>query len=147
MKVILIAAITVDGYISRHNLDEVDWSLDLPLFKKQTMGHPVIMGVNTKKTLQVDLTGRKEIIVHRKDNPKKILKNIKDETCFVIGGGMTNSLFSPYLTHLFLTIHPLVFGKGVKLFKSLQKEIELTLVRTIEVKGEQFLYQFQYRVS
>ena len=54
MHVILIAAITADGYIARHSNEIVSWSLDLHLFKKQTMGFPVIMGSNTKKTLNID---------------------------------------------------------------------------------------------
>ena len=56
MNVILIAAITADGYIARHSNEIVEWSLDLQLFKEQTMGFPIIMGSNTKKTLKTDLT-------------------------------------------------------------------------------------------
>ena len=37
-RVILIAAVTVDGYIARHNLEITNWSQDLKLFKNQTMG-------------------------------------------------------------------------------------------------------------
>ena len=80
MNVILIAAITADGYIARHSNEIVEWSLDLQLFKEQTMGFPIIMGSNTKKTLKTDLTGRKEIVVHRTDNPKEILAGIKSPT-------------------------------------------------------------------
>ena len=42
-EVILIAAVTVDGYIARHDLEITTWSKDLPLFKEQTMGFPIIM--------------------------------------------------------------------------------------------------------
>ena len=35
-RVILIAAVTVDGYIARHNLEITNWSQDLKLFKDQT---------------------------------------------------------------------------------------------------------------
>ena len=77
MHVILIAAITADGYIARHSNETVSWSLDLHLFKKQTMGFPVIMGSNTKKTLNIDLSGRQEIVVHRQDDPNEILKGLK----------------------------------------------------------------------
>ena len=34
-RVILIAAVTVDGYIARHNLEITNWSQDLKLFKDQ----------------------------------------------------------------------------------------------------------------
>ena len=147
MNVILIAAITADGYIARHSNEIVEWSLDLQLFKEQTMGFPIIMGSNTKKTLTTDLTGRKEIVVHRTDNPKEILAGIKASTCFVIGGGMTNALFSSYLTHLYLTVHPLIFAKGIKLFEGLAGELNLSLVQIVPIKGQKSLQQFQYKVS
>ena len=105
------------------------------------------MGSNTKKTLKTDLTGRKEIVVHRTDNPKEILAGIKASTCFVIGGGMTNTLFSPYLTHLYLTVHPLIFAKGIKLFEGLAGELNLSLVQIVPIKGQKSLQQFQYKVS
>ena len=147
MNVILIAAITADGYIARHSNEIVEWSLDLQLFKEQTMGFPIIMGSNTKKTLTTDLTGRKEIVVHRTDSPKEILAGIKASTCFVIGGGMTNTLFSSYLTHLYLTVHPLIFAKGIKLFEGLAGELNLSLVQIVPIKGQKYLQQFQYKVS
>tara|TARA_Y100001970_G_scaffold236006_1_gene295385 strand:+ start:145 stop:591 length:447 start_codon:yes stop_codon:yes gene_type:complete len=147
MNVILIAAITADGYIARHSNEIVEWSLDLQLFKEQTMGFPIIMGSNTKKMLTTDLTGRKEIVVHRTDSPKEILAGIKASSCFVIGGGMTNTLFSPYLTHLYLTVHPLIFAKGIKLFEGLAGELNLSLVQIVPIKGQKSLQQFQYKVS
>ena len=36
-EVILIAAVTIDGYIERHSLEVTSWSKDLSLFKKQTI--------------------------------------------------------------------------------------------------------------
>ena len=147
MNVILIAAITADGYIARHSNEIVEWSLDLQLFKEQTMGFPIIMGSNTKKTLTTALIGRKEIVVHRTDSPKEILAGIKASACFVIGGGMTNTLFSPYLTHLYLTVHPLIFAKGIKLFEGLAGELNLSLVQKVPIKGQKNLHQFQYKVS
>ena len=57
-KVILIAAVTLDGYIARHSLEITKWSKDIHLFKEQTYGYPVIMGANTVKTLQSELENR-----------------------------------------------------------------------------------------
>ena len=76
-RVILIAAVTVDGYIARHNLEITSWSQDLRLFKNQTMGYPVIMGSNTFETLGNELDGRENIIVGRIYNPRQVLSNIK----------------------------------------------------------------------
>ena len=64
-KIILIAAVTVDGFIARHSKEKTRRTQDLHLFKKQTMGYPIIMGSNTYHTLSNDLSGREVIIVHR----------------------------------------------------------------------------------
>jgi dihydrofolate reductase len=146
MDVILIAAITIDGYIAHRSDEVITWSKDLALFKKQTVGHPVIMGSNTEKTLAVDLKGREKIVVHRNDNAKKILEEFDTDKCFVIGGGMTNAKFAPYLTHVYLTPHPIVFGKGISLFSKLDQELSLQFVRMLQVNETEDIYQFQYRV-
>ena len=68
MDVILIAAITADGYIAHQSNEIITWSKDLKLFKKQTLGWPVIMGSNTYNTLAANLEEREMIVVHRGDN-------------------------------------------------------------------------------
>ena len=72
-EIILIAAVTVDGFIARHSNEITTWTKDLPLFKKQTMGYPIIMGTNTKNTIAHELKGREVIVVKRNDNPKDVL--------------------------------------------------------------------------
>ncbi len=111
------------------------------------MGWPIVMGSNTKATLDRELSGRKVIVAHRNDDPQQILDQIRTEKCFIAGGGRTNARFAPYLTHLFLTIHPLVFGKGVPLFDGLEQELVLDLERVEAVTGETGIYQFRYRVN
>ena len=147
MDVILIAAITLDGFMARKSNEIITWSKDLKLFKEQTMGFPVIMGSNTQETLAVDLKGREKVVVHRGDSPEKILCKLKNEKCFVIGGGMTNSKFAKYLTHLFITPHPLIFGEGIKLFTDLKIDSELEFLRKVTVDIDQGIYQYQYLVK
>ncbi len=146
MQVILIAAVTADGFIARTGDEVITWSKDLKLFKEQTMGYPIIMGSNTRRTLAVELEGREKIIVHRQDEPEKILSKINSDRCFVIGGGMANTKFAPFLTHLYLTPHPLIFGKGVKVFTDLEKELELQLLKKITIDVAAGIYQYQYKV-
>ncbi len=146
MKVILIAAITADGYIARHSDEVISWSKDLALFKKQTTGYPVIMGSNTEKTLVVELKGREKIVVHRNDKAKKILDELNTEKCFVIGGGRTYTKFAPFLTHLYITPHPIVFGKGILLFPKLERELLLQFVKMVPVNEAEGIHQFQYKV-
>ncbi len=137
----------MDGYIARHHHEVIDWSDDLHLFKEQTLGHPVIMGSNTFDCLQKELIGREIIVVHRNTNPESVLGEIKSEKCFIAGGGKTNFRFAPHLTHLYLTTHPLIFGKGVPLFDGEVEELKLNLETTIPVVEKKGIYQFQYLVG
>jgi|TARA_E500000331_G_C17016411_1_gene608707 dihydrofolate reductase len=145
-EVILIAAVTIDGYIARHSFEVTNWSKDLNLFKKQTMGHPVVVGSNTYKTLEKDLDGREVICVNRNSIPQEVVRSINKERCFIIGGGKTYSRFSSLLTHLYITPHPYVFNKGVQLFEGKIKELKLKFKNLIVVKKEQGVFQYQYEV-
>lgn len=146
-RVILIAAVTVDGYVARHNLEITNWSKDLHLFKAQTMGWPIIMGSNTFKTLSGELKGREVIVVHRNDDPKSIIEDISKNQCFVIGGGKTYYRFRNQLTHIHVTPHPLVFGRGVPLFDGNKKEaLELKFKKLVEVDKESGIFQYQYEI-
>jgi dihydrofolate reductase len=146
LDIILIAATTLDGFIARKSNEIITWSRDLYLFKEQTTGYPVIMGSNTEKTLAVELKGREKIVIHRDTIPEEILSTIETDKCFIIGGGLTNSKFAPYLTHLYLTPHPLIFGNGIKLFAWLKVDFELELMQKITVDESAGIYQFQYKV-
>ena len=146
MDVILIAAITADGYIARQSNEIINWTKDLALFKKQTQGWPVIMGSNTYDTLAADLEEREMIVVNRGDDPEKVLSKIKQERCFIIGGGRTYTKFAKHLTHLYLTPHPLVFGGGIPIFPELDNKIDLVFERLVPVDETLGIYQFQYAV-
>ena len=147
MKIIGIAATTMDGFIARHSHEKTNWTKDLSVFKKQTLNQTVVMGSNTKKTLTSKLVARDTIVVHRKDKPEKILKEVKSEKCFIIGGGRTFSKFAIHLTHLYITPHPLVFGKGIKLFESFDKEIMLKFEKQIPIIPEKGIFQYQFKIK
>ena len=147
MDVILIAAVTQDGFIARHSHETIGWSKDLSLFKKQTMGWPVIMGSNTFNCINSDLKNREIIVVHREDSPQKTLDKINKEKCFIAGGGKTNTRFASYLTHLYITPHPNVFGSGVNLFSGTVKEMNLVFETVLPVDKINGIFQFQYRVN
>ena len=146
-EIILIAAVTIDGFIARHSNEITTLTKDLPLFKKQTMGFPVIMGSNTYKTLINELEGREVIVVHRDDNPKNILESISSKKCFVAGGGKTYSRFNPFLTDLFITPHPYVFGSGISLFSDAIKESQLIFKKLVEVSKKNGILQYQYKIQ
>lgn len=145
MDVILIAAVTVDGYIARNSREVTNWTEDLKLFKSQTLGYPVIMGSNTYKSMGHELKGRDVIVVHRNDKPEAILEKLHGDKCFVAGGGRVNSKFIDFLTHLYITPHPYVFGGGITLFHGKVKELNLELVHILEIKKG--IIQYQYKIK
>lgn len=145
-EIILIAAVTIDGFIARHREEITTWSKDLGLFKKQTLGHSIIMGFNTFKTLSSELEGREMIVVKRGDDPASLLNSIKGKRCFIIGGGKTYALFSKHLTHIYITPHPHIFGSGVSLFNGIVDEIYLKFNDLITVDKNGGIFQYQYRV-
>ena len=146
-EIILIAAVTVDGFIARQSSEITYWTKDLHLFKKQTKGHSVIMGSNTFNTLSKELKGREVFVITRNENPKEIIGSISSKKCFVAGGGKTNSLFYPYLTHMYITPHPHIFGQGIKLFSDQISELELLFEKTIEVSKDDGIFQYQYKIK
>ena len=145
-EIILIAAVTVDGFIARHSNEIITWTKDLPLFKKQTMGYPLIMGSNTKNTITSELKGREVIVVKRSDNPRDVLKNVSSKKCFIVGGGKTYSRFYPFLTDIYITPHPHIFGEGVPLFSDKIQSSKLTFVNLVEVPKQVGIYQYQYKI-
>ena len=144
MKIILICATTLDGYIARHSNEITNWTKDLKLFKKQTTGYPIIMGSNTFKTLQNELTGRNVIVFHRNDNPYTIIKELKTTYKRIfIAGGKTNERFMEYIPDMYITPHPVMFGTGIKLFGKKLK-IKTRLTKSIEIhESEGYQYQFK----
>ncbi len=148
MKIILICATTLDGYIARHSNEITNWTKDLKLFKKQTMGYPVIMGSNTFKTLQNELTGRNVIVFHRNDNPYTIIKELKTtyKRIFIAGGGKTNERFMEYITDMYITPHPVMFGTGIKLFGNNKLKIKTRLTKSIEIHESEGLLQYQFKI-
>ena len=146
-EVILIAAVTIDGLIARHHHEVTTWSKDLLLFKEQTLGFHVIMGSNTYDTLSTELDGRHTIVVHRNDDPASILDAIPGDRCYIIGGGKTYARFAPFLTHLYITPHPLVFGKGIPLFDGGIPDLELVFQQMVSVDEKGGIFQYQYKVK
>ena len=89
MNIILIVATTLDGKISKNTQSYVDWSFDLPLFKKQTINNTIIVGSTTFLTLKRPLLNRKIIILNKKMNLGEVLSKATTSNCFIIGGTKT----------------------------------------------------------
>ena len=106
------------------------------------------MGSNTYNTLESELSGRNVVVATRKENPKNIIQNIakKESECFIAGGGRTNSRFVDYITDIYLTPHPILFGKGIRLFHDETIKAKTKLVKAIPVPKNDGLYQYHFRV-
>lgn len=88
---------------------------DMKFFKKTTMGHPVVMGMNTYKSLPGILPGRKMIVLSRNavlddvlviNNKDKIIDEYlkSDEEIFIIGGAKVYEQFINYADNLYITL-------------------------------------------
>ncbi len=80
MEIILIAAMAKNGVIGRDN--KLPWHIpeELKLFKKTTMGYPMIMGRKTFDSFPVPLPGRRHIVLSR--NPDLQLEGGELATSF-----------------------------------------------------------------
>ena len=86
---------------------------DMKFFKNTTMGHTVVMGYNTYKSLPGDLPGRHIIVVSHKhlkgvdtvDSIEPIIEKYKNSTeeIFICGGASIYKQFLPYANKLYLT--------------------------------------------
>jgi dihydrofolate reductase len=163
MKTILHMAVSVDGYVARVG-GETDWvsELDFALFEKRCtdMGC-VIMGRTT-----FDEVGPKDrvttiVLTHKKkksnDESVHYVTSALDalglaeskgyEKVLIAGGGQVSGLFlgKGLLDELFITVHPIALGSGIKLFAGLEEEAKLELLDTKSL-GEGVI-QLHYRAE
>lgn len=136
MRVLLLAALTVDGKIARHAHELTDWSSheDKRLFAQTSRAAGVvIMGRHTFETLPAPLPGRLHVVLtHRpiadqpasveyaRDPPARILQRLAErgyETAVLAGGAQTFRAFlaAGLVDELWLTVEPLAFGAGTAL--------------------------------
>lgn len=153
MNVIALAAVTVDGKISRSDTELVNWTSkeDKQFFAQTTKEAGVIvLGKKTFDTFSKPLPGRLHIVltkhpeVHANiegvvEYTNKTTREILDmlgkrgfETVIIAGGAQIYTLFlkEKCLDEVWLTIEPKIFGTGVPLFT---EELQ-TLLNLIEYK-------------
>lgn len=152
-KVILLAAVTADGFIARHANHTADWTSaeDKKLFVELTKKAGVmIMGATTFNTIGRALPGRRTILLTRspekyknmnvdcmKSPPEVIVqeldaKGVKEVV--VCGGASVYGQFmaAGVVDELYLTVEPFLFGTGVPLFnEKLDEKLNLLEVRKL----------------
>lgn len=138
-KFIAIAAITIDGKIGRDGYHFSDWtSKEDKNFMRTLLDtcEVVVVGNNTYKTAITPLSKRNCIVLTRSvktikrvsdkllylntksTNLKKAIQTSGYKKIAVLGGAQTYSycLEHRMLDELYLTIEPVIFGRGVPLF-------------------------------
>ncbi len=168
MKVTLLAAMTVDGYIGRSASDRsFDWtSLEDKQFYVKTIKEikTVVMGSTSFKTFTKYPRGLRFIIytsnpdefVNPKpeviaaegtnEDPVTLIQRLEKEGVeeVAIAGGA--SIYAQFMAagvvdRLLLTVEPIIFGEGVKLFNTtIEKKLSLEKIHDISEQTKVFEY-------
>lgn len=151
MKVFIIAAQTLDGFIGLDSGHLADWTSkeDKQLFVQLTKEAGVmVMGSSTFKTIGRGLPERKTIVYTSKpetladvegdveatsESPQDLIKRLEADgynSVAICGGAQIYSLFlkEKLVTDLYISVEPIVFGKGVPLFDN----IDVTNLKLVE---------------
>ena len=164
MRCIAIAAVTIDGKIALHSGHLSDWTSPEDkdfLHKMLDESDVVVVGNNTYKTAIAPLSKRNCIVFtasvrtseHKSDvltycNPASsdcIPLMEKYKTVAVLGGTQTYTYFleNDLLDELYLTIEPVIFGRGLNLFESTKDvlaKFRLQSTRALNEKGTVLLH-------
>ncbi|MDE1940794.1 MAG: dihydrofolate reductase [Patescibacteria group bacterium] len=134
MKCFIIAALTADGYIAKDERHPAFWSSkeDKKRFVELTKrAGVVVMGSTTFATLPRPLKERVNIVYSRtktfegaestEKEPKALLADLEIrgfKEVAICGGAQVYTMFmkAGVVDQLYLTVEPLVFGSGVRLF-------------------------------
>jgi len=108
----IIAAIDEEGGIGKDGGIPWDYPADRKFFRDTTMGHAVLVGTKTYRTLPA-LYGRKVYRISRSRQPctfevEDILIGFKnqDEEVFIAGGAEIYAAFMPHVTRMLITRIP-----------------------------------------
>jgi dihydrofolate reductase len=160
MKVFIIAALTADGYIARNSNEFPDWTSkeDKQSFVHLTKNAALVFGGNTFRAIGKPLPNRKNVVYSRKrlniegvkttqSPPQDLIDELKKEDCeslAICGGSTIYTMFlqSGLVTDVYLTIEPLLFGKGIKLFNT-SMDIKLMLTSLKKLNDSTVLLHYK----
>lgn len=168
MEVILLAAITVDGFIARSPNDRsFDWnSPEDKQFYVETIKSADAIVMSSKsfkiikkfprgltyaiytKTPQIFVNHRPDVITAfpTKDSPRELLSKLEKmgkKKIIIAGGSSIFSLFlkSGLVTKMFLTVEPILFGQGVKLCQEVL-DVKLKLNQVKQLSSQTLLLEY-----
>jgi dihydrofolate reductase len=151
MKIILMAAVTIDGKIARHEAHFVDWSSKedkKTFYATSKRAGVIIVGNNTFKTFPSPLPGRLHVVLTRdtsdkasvpgeieytSDTPQEIVSDLEARgytEAVLTGGAQINALFlnAGLVSEVWLTVEPLIFGVGIDVFQGIDFDLRVTLL-------------------
>ncbi len=156
MNVFIIAALSADGFIARRRDEFADWTSkeDKRRFVERTKrAGVVVIGRTTFETIGKSLPGRRMIVYTSKkitipgvectnESPQMLIERLEREgvrELAICGGASIYTLFikSGLVRTLYLTIEPLIFGKGIRLFN---ESIPATLTLVSSEQKEQSVF-------
>ncbi|MEK7609835.1 MAG: dihydrofolate reductase family protein [Patescibacteria group bacterium] len=161
IKCFIIAAMTADGYIAKEVKHAAFWTSkeDKKRFIELTKrAGVVIMGLNTFQTLPRPLNERRNIVYSPEKiegiettakEPKELFKELENQgvkEVAICGGSQIYTMFmkAGVVDRLYLTIEPLVFGNGLRLFK---EELHYHLELKSAVQAESGALLLEYKVD
>lgn len=153
MTTFIIAAMSADGFIARETAQSSrEWRSkgDAKFFIEKTkQAGVVIMGDVTFRTMRRPMPGRLHIVYSRDQidvpeveattkEPKEVLEDLEKrgyKEVAVCGGATIYTMFlkAGLVDKIYLTVEPVVFGSGIKLFKEgLDTKLALVSVKKLE---------------
>lgn len=168
MKVILLMALSADGYITKHEDALVDWTSkeDKKHFVAVTKkAGALIYGSKTFAFHNKALPGRLNVVMTRdpdasrnepgvleftNQQPAEILQDLEArgfKEVVLAGGSEINALFlrEGLVDELYLTVEPFLFGSGKRLTKDMHLDVPLELIETSMLNAHSVL--LHYRVK
>lgn len=162
IRAYIIAAVTADGFIARDEKHSAFWTSkdDKKRFVELTKrAGVVVMGSTTYTTLPRPLKERVNIVYTRdkkfegaevtQKSPAELLAELEGrgfKEVAICGGSKIYTMFmkAKVVDRVFLTIEPLVFGKGISLFT---EELAHKLILVSASQGENGALLLEYKVD
>ena len=154
MKTFIIAAVSADGYIAKDEKHSAFWTskADKTRFVKLTKeAGVVVMGSTTYATLPRPLKERVNIVYSKSKNfegveitqkpPRELIADLEKrgfKSVAICGGSHIYNMFmkAGVVDTIYLTIEPVVFGKGITLFKEdMLHHLKLKSVEEVKETG------------
>jgi dihydrofolate reductase len=169
LRVFIIAAVSIDGFIAKKSDHFADWSSkeDKRLFSELTKKAGImVMGNTTYSMFNNPLPNRKHIVYsrdkkiltnHQYDReisftnlkPRELIDELSDNGYLeiaIIGGREIYNMFleSSVVDEIYLVVEPYIFGSGVSLFKEMHKN-KLSMIESVKLNSDTILLHYKVK--